>query len=180
MAPQEKKWTDAAERDLCVSIIYSHQSRYDWSRVTTIMEGLGYTFTKDAMTQHLSKSILRAFKDRCSDEVIAAAEATPPASATKPKATPRKGTASTPRKRTKNGVKGPAGDNNNNDDEVDDEMALDATPTKKLKKEDKVKKEEKEKVKKEEAPATPTAAADQSAASDGEEKARGSDAESSA
>lgn len=205
MAPQEKKWTDAAERDLCVSIIYSHQSRYDWSRVTTIMEGLGYTFTKDAMTyvtnplshsalpsstsllhllsttsrsvkqeasdthkanhntnsQHLSKSILRAFKDRCTDEVIAAAEATPPASATKPKATPRKGAASTPRKRTKNGVKGQAaadaGDNNN--DEVDDEMALDATPTKKLKKEDKVKKEEKEKVKKEEAPATPTAAA---------------------
>ncbi|KAL6891524.1 hypothetical protein HDV57DRAFT_513906 [Trichoderma longibrachiatum] len=183
MAPQEKKWTDAAERDLCVSIIYSHQSRYDWSRVTTIMEGLGYTFTKDAMTQHLSKSILRAFKDRCTDEVIAAAEATPPASATKPKATPRKGAASTPRKRTKNGVKGQAaadaGDNNN--DEVDDEMALDATPTKKLKKEDKVKKEEKEKVKKEEAPATPTAAAaDQSAASDGEEKARASDAESSA
>ncbi|EGR52312.1 uncharacterized protein TRIREDRAFT_102780 [Trichoderma reesei QM6a] len=204
MAPQEKKWSDAAERDLCVAILYSNPSRYDWSRVTTIMEGLGYVFTKDAMSngrahqsyknlrQHLSKTILKDFKARCSEEVVAAAEATPPASATKPKATPRKA-ASTPRKRTKNGVKGQqaaitdAGDNNNgnnNNDEVDDdEMELDATPTKKLKKEDKVKKEDKtkkeEKAKKEEeAPATP--AADQSATSDSEEKAPASDAESSA
>ncbi|KAH0494337.1 hypothetical protein TgHK011_000959 [Trichoderma gracile] len=182
MAPQEKKWTDAAERDLCVAIIYGNPGRYDWPRITTIMEGLGYTFTKDAMSQHLSKTILKDFKARCSDEVVAAAEATPPASATKPKATPRKA-ASTPRKRAKNGVKGQAaaadaGDgNDNNDDDVDDEMALDATPTKKLKKEDKVVKKE-EKVKKEEAPATP--AAEQSATSDSEEKARASDAESSA
>ena len=50
MAPQEKKWSDAAERDLCVAILYSNPSRYDWSRVTTIMEGLGYVFTKDAMS----------------------------------------------------------------------------------------------------------------------------------
>ncbi|KAL6871148.1 hypothetical protein J3F83DRAFT_772870 [Trichoderma novae-zelandiae] len=182
MAPQEKKWTDAAERDLCVAIIYGNQGRHDWPRITGIMDGLGYTFTKDAMSQHFTKTILKEFKGRCSEDVVAATEATPPASATKPKATPRKA-ASTPRKRTKNGVKGQAADadgdndnNSNNNEEVDDEIALDATPTKKLKKEEKVKKEEK--AKQEEAPATPTA--NQSATSDSEEKVRASDAESSA
>ncbi|PTB67511.1 hypothetical protein BBK36DRAFT_1196923 [Trichoderma citrinoviride] len=175
MAPQEKKWTDAAERDLCMAILYGNQSRYDWARVTKIMDGLGYDFTKDAMSQHFTKTILKKFKALCPESVTADIDATPPASATKPKATPRK-TASTPRKRTK---KAAEDNSNNNDDEVDDEMAPDATPTKKQKKEDKVKKEEKLK-NEEEAPATPAAAADQSATSDSEEKARASDAESSA
>ncbi|KAL6698926.1 hypothetical protein J3F84DRAFT_405857 [Trichoderma pleuroticola] len=139
MAPVEKKWDDSAERDLCVAIIMGNQdgtkARYNWPRVEEIMTGLGHAFTKDAMSQHFSKTILKEFRARHPEGDITA---TPPASATKPK-TPRK-SATPSKKRTKKGTKGQAPDA---EDQEDDD--IEATPSKKAKKEDKaatLKKEE--------------------------------------
>ncbi|RFU80945.1 hypothetical protein TARUN_1230 [Trichoderma arundinaceum] len=54
MAPQDKKWDDSAERDLCVAIILGNQElakgRHNWPRISEIMTSLGYSFTKDAMS----------------------------------------------------------------------------------------------------------------------------------
>ncbi|KAL7963596.1 hypothetical protein V8C34DRAFT_300102 [Trichoderma compactum] len=137
MAPVEKKWDDSAERDLCLAIIMGNQDgtkpRYNWPRVEEIMTSLGHTFTKDAMTQHFSKTILKEFRARHPEGDTTA---TPPASATKPK-TPRK-SATPSKKRTKKGAKGQDAQDQEDDD-------LEATPSKKAKKEDKtatVKKEE--------------------------------------
>ncbi|KAL6809039.1 hypothetical protein GGI42DRAFT_350524 [Trichoderma sp. SZMC 28013] len=137
MAPLEKKWDDSAERDLCVAIIMGNQdgtkTRYNWPRVEEIMNGLGHTFTKDAMSQHFSKTILKEFRARHPESDTTA---TPPASATKPK-TPRK-SATPSKKRTKKGAKGQDAEDQEDDD-------LEATPSKKAKKEDKaatLKKEE--------------------------------------
>ncbi|KAJ4859083.1 hypothetical protein T069G_07350 [Trichoderma breve] len=137
MAPAEKKWDDSAERDLCVAIIYANQDgakkSYNWPRVEEIMTSLGHTFTKDAMSQHFSKTILKEFRARHPEGDTTA---TPPASATKPK-TPRK-SATPSKKRTKKVAKG-----QDTEDQEDDD--LEATPSKKAKKEDKtatLKKEE--------------------------------------
>jgi hypothetical protein len=54
MAPHDKKWDDSAERDLCVAIILGNQDntkgRQNWPRIAEIMDGLGYSFSKDAMS----------------------------------------------------------------------------------------------------------------------------------
>ncbi|EHK24471.1 uncharacterized protein TRIVIDRAFT_219926 [Trichoderma virens Gv29-8] len=141
MAPQEKKWDDAAERDLCVAIIQGNQEgtkvRYNWPRVEEIMTSLGHSFTRDAMSQHFSKTIMKEFHARHPKDDTTE---TPPASATKPK-TPRK-TATPSKKRGKKGAKAQAPEV---DDQTDDDLELDATPSKKVKKEDKsatLKKEE--------------------------------------
>ncbi|KAK4070090.1 uncharacterized protein Triagg1_6511 [Trichoderma aggressivum f. europaeum] len=138
MAPLEKKWDDSAERDLCVAIIMGSQDgtkrSYNWPRVEEIMTSLGHAFTKDAMSQHFSKTILKEFRARHPEGDITA---TPPASATKPK-TPRK-SATPSKKRTKKAAKGQVPDEDQEDDD------LEATPSKKAKKEDKaatMKKEE--------------------------------------
>ncbi|KAM0343729.1 hypothetical protein ACHAPU_008320 [Fusarium lateritium] len=68
MPPTEKKWDPNAERDLCVAIIMGaadgERMRYNWPKVHNSMETLGYSFTKDAISQHFSKSIMRDFKTR--------------------------------------------------------------------------------------------------------------------
>ncbi|KAF5670316.1 hypothetical protein FHETE_4561 [Fusarium heterosporum] len=68
MPPTEKKWDSNAERDLCVAIIMGaadgERMRYNWPKVHNSMEALGYSFTKDAISQHFSKSIMRDFKTR--------------------------------------------------------------------------------------------------------------------
>ena len=54
MPPAEKKWDANAERDLCVAIIMGAQDgermRYNWPKVHSSMEALGYGFTKDAIS----------------------------------------------------------------------------------------------------------------------------------
>ncbi|KOS20517.1 hypothetical protein ESCO_005412 [Escovopsis weberi] len=104
MAP-EMKWNPKAELDLCAAILLGNQDgervRPNWAKVSSIMEDLGYEFSKDAMAQHLSKHIMRDFKARCelasssSGAESAANAAGPPET---PKADkPRKAT--TPRKK---------------------------------------------------------------------------------
>ncbi|KAL7766205.1 hypothetical protein ACKLNR_004121 [Fusarium oxysporum f. sp. zingiberi] len=91
MPPSEKKWDANAERDLCVAVIMGAQDgermRFNWPKVHASMATLGYSFTKDAISQHFSKSIMRDFKGRHGD----------PSTST-PTATPKKGT--TRRKRS--------------------------------------------------------------------------------
>lgn len=54
MPPAEKKWDANAERDLCVAVIMGAQDgdrmRYNWPKVHSAMEALGYSFTKDAIS----------------------------------------------------------------------------------------------------------------------------------
>ncbi|KAK1245313.1 hypothetical protein MKX08_004942 [Trichoderma sp. CBMAI-0020] len=149
MAPQEKKWDDAAERDLCISMIYcnteSGKVRQNWPRIEEVMKGLGYAFTKDAMSQHYSKTIMKEFKARHPDITATSLTETPsPANARKTKAAAAKadGAASTPSKKRakKSAATVPK------DEDGDDDTELDATPSKRAKKEDKAtptKKEEK-------------------------------------
>jgi hypothetical protein len=113
MPPAEKKWDANAERDLCVAIIMGSADgdrlRYNWPKVHSSMETLGYSFTKDAISyvpicplpyadtdhqirQHFSKSIMRDFKGRHCD--ISSNNSPAP---TPKKATPRK--RATPRKK---------------------------------------------------------------------------------
>ncbi|KAM0486092.1 hypothetical protein ACHAPX_000794 [Trichoderma viride] len=148
MAPQEKKWDDSAERDLCMSMIYcnteSGKVRQNWPRIEEVMRGLGYTFTKDAMSQHYSKTIMKDFKTRHPDITATSLTETPsPASARKTKAAAAKsdGTSTPSRKRTKKTAAVVP-----KDEDGDDDTELDATPSKRAKKEEKatpVKKEEK-------------------------------------
>ncbi|CEI69795.1 unnamed protein product [Fusarium venenatum] len=92
MPPAEKKWDANAERDLCVAIIMGAQDgermRYNWPKVHSSMESLGYSFTKDAISQHFSKSIMRDFKGRHGDTSTSNSPA--PATAPTSKKTPRK------------------------------------------------------------------------------------------
>ncbi|KAG6004134.1 hypothetical protein E4U54_000581 [Claviceps lovelessii] len=64
--PPSKKWEPAAEMDLCMAIILTGGSTasYKWPEIHTIMCQLGHGFTKDAISQHFTKTILRAFKAR--------------------------------------------------------------------------------------------------------------------
>ncbi|KAG5946054.1 hypothetical protein E4U53_006643 [Claviceps sorghi] len=64
--PSSKKWEIAAEMDLCMAIILTggSASTYKWPEIHTIMCQLGHTFTKDAISQHFTKCILRGFKAR--------------------------------------------------------------------------------------------------------------------
>ncbi|KAL7795248.1 hypothetical protein V8C37DRAFT_48323 [Trichoderma ceciliae] len=139
MAPQDKKWDDSAERDLCVAIILGNQElakgRHNWPRISEIMNSLGYSFSKDAMSQHFTKTIMREFRAR---HTTAGATDSPPLSARKSKAA---GKATTPsKKRTKkstleaSGAKGLLTDIG---DEEDDDFEFNSTPSKRVKKEDK-------------------------------------------
>ncbi|KAK2605956.1 hypothetical protein QQS21_003682 [Conoideocrella luteorostrata] len=61
-----KKWEISAELDLCMAVIHTGGSvgSYKWPEVHAIMVLLGHNFTKDAISQHYTKSILRGFKKR--------------------------------------------------------------------------------------------------------------------
>ncbi|KAM5351968.1 hypothetical protein ACJ41O_004691 [Fusarium nematophilum] len=98
MPPAEKKWDANAERDLCVAVIMGAQDgdriRYNWPKVHGAMETLGYSFTKDAISQHFSKTIMRDFKARhgeFSSSSNSPAPSTKKASATRKRSTPGKG-----------------------------------------------------------------------------------------
>ncbi|KAM0247367.1 hypothetical protein ACHAQJ_009875 [Trichoderma viride] len=149
MAPQDKKWDDSAERDLCVALILGNQetgkSRLNWPRTAEIMDGLGYSFTKDAMSQHFTKTIMKEFNARHNST---ATTDSPPLSARKPKAAGKKAATTPSKKRTKKSAqdtpktKGQLPDMG---DDKDDDFDYDTTPCKKVKKEEKstvLKKEE--------------------------------------
>ncbi|KAM6518249.1 hypothetical protein FSOLCH5_007023 [Fusarium solani] len=97
MPPAEKKWDANAERDLCVAVIMGAQDgdrmRYNWPKVHSAMEALGYSFTKDAISQHFGKSIMRDFKARHGDTTndSASTPTSVPKKATRKRATPAKG-----------------------------------------------------------------------------------------
>ncbi|KAL7922985.1 hypothetical protein ACQKWADRAFT_312514 [Trichoderma austrokoningii] len=143
MAPQDKKWDDAAERDLCMAMIFcnteSGRARQNWPRIEEVMKSLEYSFTRDAMSQHYSKTIMKDFKKRIPSLIATAPTDTPsPAKARKTKAA-GKGDATPSKKRAKKtAAVAPK-------DDEDDDTEVDATPSKRVKKEDKatpVKKEE--------------------------------------
>ncbi|KAI1010346.1 hypothetical protein LB503_005460 [Fusarium chuoi] len=95
MPPSEKKWDANAERDLCVAVIMGAQDgermRFNWPKVHASMATLGYSFTKDAISQHFSKSIMRDFKGRHGDPANSTPTATPKKAATRRKrSTPAK------------------------------------------------------------------------------------------
>ncbi|KAH8131467.1 hypothetical protein FP744_10003652 [Trichoderma asperellum] len=145
MAPQDKKWDDSAERDLCVSMVYCNnegKGRTNWPRIEEVMNGLGYSFTKDAMSQHFSKTIMKEFKAR--HPSLPTSASSPPLSARKPRAAAGKAATSTPsKKRTKKSATKDAKDQLS--DGGDDDVDYDSTPCKRVKKEEKsaaVKKEE--------------------------------------
>ncbi|KAJ6441955.1 C-myc promoter-binding protein [Purpureocillium lavendulum] len=95
MAVGEKKWDAAAERDLCVAIIMGNQegrTNYNWPKVHAFLTQLGYKFTKDAISQHFTKVVMKDFKQRHGDEPSKSGASTP-----KKPGTPR--AASTPAKR---------------------------------------------------------------------------------
>ena len=48
-----KKWSDHAERDLCIAIMNSlmpEKPKYDWAKIVDTMNSLGHDFTKDAIS----------------------------------------------------------------------------------------------------------------------------------
>ncbi|KAF7559718.1 hypothetical protein G7046_g4428 [Stylonectria norvegica] len=101
MPGPEKKWDIVAERDLCVAIILGNQdgdrARHNWPNVHNVMDKLGYHFTKDAISQHYTKVIMKDFKGRHGGDIVKGSRAGTPVET--PTGTPRKATA-TPRKRT--------------------------------------------------------------------------------
>ncbi|GAB0135001.1 hypothetical protein EsDP_00003353 [Epichloe bromicola] len=64
--PVSKKWDTAAELDLCMAVIITGGSSpsYKWPEIHAVMCQLGHTFTKDAVSQHFTKTILRGFRAR--------------------------------------------------------------------------------------------------------------------
>ncbi|PWI73984.1 hypothetical protein PCL_09260 [Purpureocillium lilacinum] len=97
MAAGDKKWDAAAERDLCVAIIMGNQegrTNYNWPKVHAFLTKLGYKFTKDAISQHFTKVVMKDFKTRHGDDPIKSGASTP-----KKPSTPRRAAASTPSKR---------------------------------------------------------------------------------
>ncbi|EWZ47962.1 hypothetical protein FOCG_06636 [Fusarium oxysporum f. sp. radicis-lycopersici 26381] len=95
MPPSEKKWDANAERDLCVAVIMGAQDgermRFNWPKVHASMATLGYSFTKDAISQHFSKSIMRDFKGRHGDPSTSTPTTTPKKATTRRKrSTPAK------------------------------------------------------------------------------------------
>ncbi|KAG8160466.1 hypothetical protein KVR01_010002 [Diaporthe batatas] len=67
-----KKWDDASQKDLLFAMLMSTGDgsgtiKPDWKEVEKMMNGWGYTFTIGAMSQHWSKTILKAFKERHPD-----------------------------------------------------------------------------------------------------------------
>ncbi|KJZ80385.1 hypothetical protein HIM_00235 [Hirsutella minnesotensis 3608] len=113
-----KKWDATAERDLSMAIIVAGQNgpegrgSYNWPQTHEIMKSIGYAFTKDAMSQHFTKVMLKDFKTRHPDSLAAAT----------PASTPKKPAGGTPAKRKtpagktpKAGVKGKKADDENAD-----------------------------------------------------------------
>ncbi|KID98620.1 hypothetical protein MAJ_05276, partial [Metarhizium majus ARSEF 297] len=64
--PFSKKWEITAELDLCMAVIFTGGSvgSYKWPEIHELMVKFGHDFTKDAISQHFTKSILKSFKDR--------------------------------------------------------------------------------------------------------------------
>ncbi|KHO02035.1 uncharacterized protein MAM_01036 [Metarhizium album ARSEF 1941] len=64
--PATKKWETTDELDLCMAIILTGGSTnsYKWPEIHEIMTSIGHGFTKDAISQHFTKVILRQFKGR--------------------------------------------------------------------------------------------------------------------
>ncbi|POR34160.1 Uncharacterized protein TPAR_05654 [Tolypocladium paradoxum] len=92
MPAGDKKWDMAAERDLSVAIILANNEgkpSYNWPKVYSIMESIGYGFTKDAISQHFTKVVMKDFKARNGDVTKKGGSAT---------STPKKGN-KTPTKR---------------------------------------------------------------------------------
>ncbi|KAM3529258.1 hypothetical protein MY4038_005507 [Beauveria bassiana] len=77
-----KRWDGNAERDLCLAIIMGGSTdgdkfRPDWNTTHSAMTALGYDFTKDAMSQRWSKTIMKEFKSRHSDADLASPASSP-------------------------------------------------------------------------------------------------------
>ncbi|KAL6860283.1 hypothetical protein ACO1O0_004310 [Amphichorda felina] len=67
MPGKDKKWGPSEERDLAMAVILAQQGekvKYDWPRVHEYMTEWGYSFTRDAMSQHWTKRIMKDFKQR--------------------------------------------------------------------------------------------------------------------
>ncbi|OAQ72906.1 hypothetical protein VFPPC_15215 [Pochonia chlamydosporia 170] len=64
--PSSKKWDTSHELDLCMAVILTGGSTtsYKWPEIHEIMCHLGHNYTKDAISQHFTKVILRGFKKR--------------------------------------------------------------------------------------------------------------------
>ncbi|KAI7774694.1 hypothetical protein LA080_008001 [Diaporthe eres] len=65
-----KKWDDTSQKDLVFAMLMSTGDgniKADWQKVEKIMISWGYNFTIGAMSQHWSKTILKAFKERHPD-----------------------------------------------------------------------------------------------------------------
>ncbi|CAM1503900.1 Fc.00g014910.m01.CDS01 [Cosmosporella sp. VM-42] len=111
----DKKWDISAERDLCVAIILGNAEnervRHNWPKIYSFMSQLGYGFTKDAISQHFTKVIMKDFKGRHGT------------TGTTPVGTPVKNT-STPRKRTPSKRKKAP----ESDEDMDDESPLEKKP----------------------------------------------------
>ncbi|KFA66661.1 hypothetical protein S40285_03052 [Stachybotrys chlorohalonatus IBT 40285] len=120
MPGPEKKWDAAAERDLCVALIMCNQEservRYNWAKVHSFMQSHGYQFTRDAISQHFTKVILKDFKGRHKNGAEPATAA---------KSTSRKSATLSTRKRSSKKVA--------NEDE-DDDVVEEQSPSKKTKK----------------------------------------------
>ncbi|KPM37197.1 hypothetical protein AK830_g9353 [Neonectria ditissima] len=128
MPAPDKKWSPNAERDLCLAIILGGQegerTRHNWPKVYDLMTNLGYSFTKDAISQHFTKTVMREFKARHGTVSLGSS----PAPTSKKASTPRK--RATPGSHSKSKVKI---DLNNEEAEDDDEVY--ETPSKKVKRE---------------------------------------------
>ncbi|KAK7417156.1 hypothetical protein QQX98_004759 [Neonectria punicea] len=125
MPATDKKWSPNAERDLCLAIILGSQegdrTRHNWPKVYDLMNHLGYSFTKDAISQHFTKTVMKEFKARHGTVSVGNS----PAPSAKKTSTPRKREASA--KKSKSKIK--------DDEEMDDEDDVFETPTKKVKRE---------------------------------------------
>ncbi|PHH65165.1 hypothetical protein CDD81_3296 [Ophiocordyceps australis] len=67
MTGELKRWDAAAQRDLCIAVFLATQDgriTYNWGKTHAIMSERGYTFTKDAISQHFTKIILKDYKNR--------------------------------------------------------------------------------------------------------------------
>ncbi|OAQ99878.1 hypothetical protein LLEC1_03658, partial [Akanthomyces lecanii] len=73
-----KKWTPDAERDLCLAMLMSNGGvSPDWNATHGMMTAMGYEFTKDAMNQRWSKTLMKDFKARHKDIDFASPKKTP-------------------------------------------------------------------------------------------------------
>ncbi|PHH74674.1 hypothetical protein CDD82_4822 [Ophiocordyceps australis] len=67
MTGDTKRWDAAAQRDLCIAVFLATQEgriTYNWAKAHTIMSERGYTFTREAISQHFTKVILKDYKSR--------------------------------------------------------------------------------------------------------------------